>query len=87
MVLGQASERQSVVLVGAKVEVPDELAELVTRFEMRLPDEAALSRLLREEAFAYSREHSGRRVEVDSTAQRALVRQSGDAFHQRAAGR
>ncbi|MCK7592336.1 AAA family ATPase [Pseudomarimonas salicorniae] len=74
VVLGQGRERQSVLLVGAKVEVPDELADLVTRFEMRLPDEAALSRLLREEAFAYSREHGGRRVEVDSTAQRALVR-------------
>lgn len=72
--LGQSRERQSVVLVGAKIEVPDELADLVTRFEMRLPDEAALARLLREEAFAYSREHGGRRVEVDSAAQRALVR-------------
>ena len=74
VVLGQGRERQSVVLVGAKVEVPEELAELVTRFEMRMPDEAALSRLLREEAFAYSREHGGRRVEVESAAQRALVR-------------
>lgn len=74
IVLGQAAQRQSVVLIGAKVEVPEELSELVTRFEMRLPDEAALARLLREEAFAYSREHSGRRVEVDSAAQRALIR-------------
>jgi SpoVK/Ycf46/Vps4 family AAA+-type ATPase len=72
--LGQSTAKQSVVLVGARVEIPDELRDLVTRFEMRLPDEAALARLLREEAFAYSREHSGRRVEVDSAAQRALIR-------------
>ena len=74
VVLGQASEKQTVVLIGAKVEVPEELVELVTKFEVRLPDEQALARLLREEAFAYSREHSGRRVEVDATAQRALIR-------------
>ena len=72
--LGQASAGQCVVLVGSKVEVPDELADLVTRFEMRLPDESTLMKLLREEAFAYSREHSGRRVEVESAAQRALIR-------------
>jgi hypothetical protein len=74
VVLGQGRERQSVVLVGGRLEIPDELQDLVTRFAMRLPDEAALARLLREEAFAYSREHAGRRVEVDSAAQRALIR-------------
>lgn len=41
---------------------------------MKLPDEAALGKLMREEAFAYSREHGGRRVEIDAEAQRALIR-------------
>jgi hypothetical protein len=74
MVLGQAATRHSVVLIGAKVELPDELAPLATRFEIRLPDEPALARMVREEAFAYSREMSGRRAEIDAAAQRALVR-------------
>ncbi len=74
MVLGPAGNRHSIVLIGAKVELPDELAPLATRFEIRLPDEAALGKMVREEAFAYSREHSGRRAEIDSAAQRALIR-------------
>jgi hypothetical protein len=74
MALAAASARHSVVLVGAKVELPDELEPLATRFEIKLPDEAQLAKLIRDEAFAYSREHSGRRAEIDSSAQRALVR-------------
>jgi hypothetical protein len=74
MALAQGEQRHSVVLIGAKVELPDELAPLATRFEIRLPDETVLAKLIRDEAFAYSREMSGRRVEIDATAQRALVR-------------
>jgi len=74
MVLAGGSTRHSIVLIGAKVELPDELAPLVTRYEIRLPDEAALGKMVRDEAFAYSREHSGRRAEIDAVAQRALIR-------------
>jgi SpoVK/Ycf46/Vps4 family AAA+-type ATPase len=74
MVLAGQGERHSIVLIGAKVELPDELAPLATRFEIRLPDETALGKMVRDEAFAYSREHSGRRAEIDAGAQRALIR-------------
>lgn len=74
VVLGQAAARHSVVLVGAKVELPEDLESLATRFEVRLPDEAKLAAMLREEAFAYSREHGGKRVQVESAAQRQLLR-------------
>jgi SpoVK/Ycf46/Vps4 family AAA+-type ATPase len=74
VVLGEGAAKQTVVLIGSKIELPPELEPLAAKFEMRLPDEAALGKLLRDEAFAYSREHSGRRVEIDAAAQRALVR-------------
>jgi predicted AAA+ superfamily ATPase len=74
IVLGQARSPQSLVLIGAKVELPEELESLATRFEARLPDEARLAQMLREEAFAYSREHGGRRVQVEASAQRQLLR-------------
>jgi len=74
VVLGQAAARHSVVLVGAKIELPAELEALATRFEVRLPDEQRLAQLLREEVFAYSREHGGRRVQVEASAQRQLLR-------------
>ena len=74
IVLGQAAARHSVVLIGAKIELPEDLEALATRFTARLPDEARLNALLREEAFAYSREHGGRRVEIDAEAQKQVVR-------------
>ncbi|GIX34900.1 MAG: ATPase [Lysobacteraceae bacterium] len=72
--LGRTREPQTVILASGRNEIPEELADLVTRYEVRLPDEAALTRILREEVFAHSRGHGGRRVEVDAQAQRALVR-------------
>ncbi|NLB15108.1 MAG: AAA family ATPase [Gammaproteobacteria bacterium] len=74
VVLGQGAAKQTVVLIGAKIELPPELEPLATRFQMRLPDDAALAKLLREEAFAYSREHGGRRVDIDAASQRAVLR-------------
>ena len=63
----------TLVLVGAGYELPPELAAVVTRYEFALPDADALAALVREEAFAYSREN-GRRVEIDADAARAVVR-------------
>ena len=74
IVLGEGAAPQTVVLAGSKIELPPELEPLATRYEIKLPDEAALGSLLREEIFAYSRDHSGRRAEVDSAAQRAVIR-------------
>ena len=63
-----------IVLVGAKVELPAELDALAVRFSPRLPDAAALLKLVREEAVAYARENGGRRVEADEDAVRQIVR-------------
>jgi hypothetical protein len=73
--LGQAAARHTVILAGGAFgELPPELAPLITRYEIKLPDDAAIAKLMREEAFNYSREHAGKRVEVDAEAARALVR-------------
>ncbi len=70
----QGSAAHTLVLISPKIELPAELGEVHTRFELRLPDEAALGKLVRDEAFAYSREHQGKRVEIDSAALKAIVR-------------
>ena len=70
----QDSAEHTLVLVGAGIELPEELAASVTRFEFALPDKEALAAMLREEAFRYSRDHDGRRVTVDADAARAIVR-------------
>ena len=70
----QDSAEHTLVLVGAGIELPEELAAVATRFEFALPDKEALAAMLREEAFRYSRDHDGRRVTVDADAARAIVR-------------
>ena len=67
-------EPHVVVLVGAKVELPSGLDAMAVRFSPRLPDAAALLKLVREEATAYAREHGGRRVEAEEDAVRQIVR-------------
>ena len=44
------------------------------RFSLALPGEPQLAKLVRDEAFVYSREHGGRRVEIDPAALKAIVR-------------
>ena len=64
----------TIVLVAPKMELPPELEASAVRFALKLPDEAALSKLVRDEAFAYSREHQGRRVEIDHAVLKTIVR-------------
>ena len=63
----------TVVLVGTRVELAPELETLAVRFKLRLPDGNALLKMVRDEALAYQREHSGRRVEMDGEAVAAIV--------------
>jgi len=69
----QRSVAHTLVLVGAKVELPDELEALATRVPLSLPDIKELAAIMRAEALAYQRDQ-GRRVEVDSDAARTIVR-------------
>src|SRR5262249_44058548 len=64
----------TLVLISPKFELPEELEPSVTRFSLSLPDAQALAQLVREEAFAYSRDNGGKRVDIDADAARAAVR-------------
>ncbi len=63
-----------VVLVGAKIELPEDLEALAVRFSPRLPDANALLKMVREEAADYMCEHGGRRVETEEQAVQQIVR-------------
>jgi hypothetical protein len=67
-------EEHTLVLIGNRIELPPELETLAVRFSLRLPDENALLKMVREEAAAYQREHGGRRVEVENEALAIIVR-------------
>ena len=71
----RGSQPHVLVLVGHKVELPDDLEALCVRFSPRLPDANALQKLVREEATAYASEHGGRRVEADAEVVAQIVRQ------------
>ena len=64
----------TIVLVGARIELPPELEALGVRFSLRLPDENALLKMVRDEAALYQKENGGRRVEVDKAVLALLVR-------------
>ena len=70
----QGSAAHTLVLISPKVELPPELDGVAVRFSLDLPDDAALGKLVRDEAFVYSREHGGKRVEVDPAALKLIVR-------------
>lgn len=64
----------SLVLVGAKIELPPDLEHLAVRFSLKLPNENQLLKLVQDEAALYMREHGGKRVEVDKDALAMIVR-------------
>lgn len=70
----RGSKEHTLVLVGAKIELPPDLEHHAVRFSLRLPDERALLKLVQDEAAIYMREHGGRRVEVDQEALKVIVR-------------
>lgn len=70
----QDSAAHTLVLISPKLELPEELEPLATRFSLSLPDAQELAQVVREEAFAYSRDNGGKRVEIDADAARAVVR-------------
>jgi hypothetical protein len=67
------SAAHTLVLVGAKVELPQELDALATRVPLSLPDIKELAGIMRGEAAAWQRE-SNRKLEVDNEAARTIVR-------------
>jgi hypothetical protein len=70
----RGSKDHTIVLVGAKIELPADLEAMAVRFSLRLPDEKALLKLVQDEAALYMREHGGKRVEVDKDALALIVR-------------
>lgn len=69
----ERSASHTLVLIGAKVELPQELDALATRVPLALPDIKELAGIMRGEAAAWQRENN-RKLEVDNEAARTIVR-------------
>jgi ATPase family associated with various cellular activities (AAA) len=70
----QNCQAHTIVLISPKFELPEDIESLATRFSLSLPDVQALAQLVRDEAFAYSRDNGGKRVDIDAEAGKAVVR-------------
>lgn len=70
----QGIAAHTVALIGSNLELPNELDALAVRFSLSLPTEAEIDKIVREEALAYSREYSGKRVQIHASALKAVVR-------------
>ncbi|HVF33792.1 MAG TPA: AAA family ATPase, partial [Candidatus Saccharimonadia bacterium] len=69
------SAEHTLVLIAPKLEdLPPEIAAAAVRYAPKLPDEAALAKLVRDEGFAYAREHAGRRAEIDAAVLATIAR-------------
>lgn len=67
-------QAHTVVLVGAKIELPPGLDELAVRFPLNLPDANTLLKMVQAVAADYAKENGGKRVTFDADAVRAIVR-------------
>jgi MoxR-like ATPase len=74
IVARQGAAEHTLVLIAPAIELPPELQDTAVRFAFSPPDEAQLKQLVRDEAAIYTREHGGRRVQVEPKALQAMVR-------------
>ncbi len=67
----------SLVFISPELDLPRELGKLAAGFELAVPDEKDLEKMVREEAYQWSRQHSGRRVKVNKRSLDMLIRNLG----------
>ena len=77
--LRELAERQygvahTIVLIGNKLELSEDLLPFVTKIELAPPNLDMLEALLREEAFEWSKAHAGQRAKVHLNALKACAR-------------
>lgn len=77
--LRELAERQygaehCIVLIGFKLELPEDLVAFCTKLDLAPPSVDALETLLREEAFEWSKAHAGQRAKVQLSALKACAR-------------
>jgi len=71
----QGSVGHTVVLISPELGMlPRALRHTSVRFKLSMPDAAAIKKLVKEEAYTWSREHGGRRVQVSRNALDLLAR-------------
>ncbi len=65
--------KHTVVMVSPKMELPEELLSYTASFDLDLPNDEMLEKMIREEAFEWSRQHDGRRIQVSQKALQILI--------------
>ncbi|MFQ5642505.1 MAG: AAA family ATPase [Thiogranum sp.] len=75
--MGYGKAAHTLVFISHACKLPDELRPLSARFELALPDRAALERRVREEARNWAAGNPGREVKTDDRTLNQLLKQLG----------
>ena len=71
---GAQADRQNLVLLSYQIEIPEEIKHLTARFEVSLPDEAALTTIVNNVIKGLSVDYPRTSITVDPTAVKLLVK-------------
>ncbi len=75
--MGYGQATHTLVFISHRCELPSELRSLSARFDLALPDQAALERWIREEARNWVAANPGSKVKTDELTLKQLVKQLG----------
>jgi SpoVK/Ycf46/Vps4 family AAA+-type ATPase len=73
--LGYGGARHTLVFISHRVDLPADLQPFSARFDLRLPDRAALEKQVREEAKVWASAHPGQKVKTDDRTLEQLLKQ------------
>lgn len=68
------SVKHHIVFISHALDLPQEIKRFATKFNLSLPDEAAIEKIVREEATLWSKNNRGKKVKTDSATLKKLIR-------------
>ncbi|MGV6850621.1 MAG: AAA family ATPase [bacterium] len=69
----QSQTEHTLVMISPEINLPDSLKKIGMNFQLKLPTIEALTQLVKEEAFEWSRQNSGQRVKVNRRSMELLI--------------
>ncbi len=74
IVLNHQNVSHTLIFVSHEINLPDEIKRYSAKFQLALPNEDQLNKLVKEEARIWSKAHHGQKVKTDSDTLKKLVR-------------
>lgn len=72
--MGFESGQSKLVLISHEINIPMEIKKLAVNFQLRLPDDDEIKKIVNEEAVRFKKDNGGQKVKADNQALELLVR-------------